>query len=538
MKLRQYFSNQQHFIVRENESYSFELQPKEQKSDNVIVEVLNGRLLAYKAFEQIKRQDDPPIYDHTRFLFGDIETLKYAILSLFFEQERTIAGYEFKGSYIIPLLKTSFPAVEITNIKNNKSDRRLTNADLQLDALESMFSNIYGGIIQHNIGNHGYRYVNRNNVKIEGFGFEPDVQLSKRKALLEYIERLCSSIKPQVVSIGSFATLNEEAINPVLFGIYPDEVLQESRLNRCTDDLVMEWIRAESVLYSNKVYIPLQVTHYLMKNIMNKYIFENSNGCAVGNSLIESRLYALLEVIERETFLHCWYRKDGFLKMDLEVFACSYIKAIEELFFSEGYQLHVYMLENNFHIPVVWAFLENVGEKGFFYSLTALGANVEIYSALKSALNELHLSFIGLQENLEAGMKRIKEIELQPIINNVEDHIYFFASNSVKPLFMDIKKRAKKLEPEDVFRNDFSDIDVYEEYDHIIRKIKDTRAYKDLLFVDLTLDEMKPFSLFCSKAILLGAIPLDFTQRFVRISPLIEEKLPYRLRRENVHPLA
>jgi thiazole/oxazole-forming peptide maturase SagD family component len=537
-KLRQDFSNQPHFIVRERSLNSFEIQSCEQDRGNVIVETLKGRILAYKASEEIDWQEKPPIHDRTRYSLGGIDTMKYVILSLFFAQDRITVGYEIKGNYIIPLLKVSCDIMEVSNIKKRRYDRRLTNTDLQMDLLESVFSSIFGGVIQQKIGDNGYRYVNRNDVTIEGFGFEPDYHLSKRKALLEYIERLCSSIKPKEVSIDSFANLDERAISPILFGTYPDEVLQESRLNRCTDDLVLEWIRAESVFNNNEVYIPLQVTHYLIKDVMHRYIYENSNGCAIGNSLIESRLYSLLEVIERESFLQCWYKKEGFQEIDLDVFACNYIRAFKELFLSEGYQLQVYMLENAFHIPVVWAFVENIDGKGFFYSLTALGANVEIYSALKSALHELHLSFMGLKENPEGSKKRIKEFELNPTIKNVEGHIYFFASKSVKPLFMDIKKRAKKIEAAEVFKNDFTNIDVNVEYNHVLRKIKETRKYRDLLFVDLTLDEMKPFSLFCSKAVLLGAIPLDFTQKFVRISPLIEEEVPYQLRREHVHPLA
>lgn len=46
------------------------------------------------------------------------------------------------------------------------------------------------------------------------------------------------------------------------------------------------------------------------------FVYETSNGCALGGSLEEAVLYGMLEVVERDSFLLTWYAQLPLPRLD------------------------------------------------------------------------------------------------------------------------------------------------------------------------------------------------------------------------------
>lgn len=116
----------------------------------------------------------------------------------------------------------------------------------------------------------------------------------------------------------------------------------------------------------------------------------NSNGLAIGNSIIEAQTFGLMELLERETFLNYWYLRRIPAKInDFDRITLSLIKDISQL----GYEVCIYNLENNYNLKIVWVIVFSKEDSSIFSSYTTTGCSFSLDLAMQQALKE---SFYGI----------------------------------------------------------------------------------------------------------------------------------------------
>lgn len=149
----------------------------------------------------------------------------------------------------------------------------------------------------------------------------------------------------------------------------------------------------------------------------------NSNGLAIANSFIESKVFSLLELIERDTFLNYWY-----LKKKPEI--VNSITALENNKYYEylqkyGYSIRIFSLKNEFDLEIVWVLIMASSDKQVFSSYTTTGCSFTFKSAVNSALRE---AFYGVATYTnKAAILDIGENALENGPKTISDHPCIYA---------------------------------------------------------------------------------------------------------------
>ena len=133
--------------------------------------------------------------------------------------------------------------------------------------------------------------------------------LSEMTAILEGLERSCG-IDPKgkrTVVHDSYRNL-ERALNPLSLGVHAKEqyAKKDYPFTPFHPDRKMNWVWGYSLIENEPILVPEQLAFGSM-GCGDGFVFETSNGCAIGGSLEEAIFYGIMEVLERDAFLMSWY---------------------------------------------------------------------------------------------------------------------------------------------------------------------------------------------------------------------------------------
>lgn len=207
-------------------------------------------------------------------------------------------------------------------------------------------------------------------------------------------------------------------------------------------DKQLSWVKTQSVCEKKSVLIPEQIAYFSSEQIVNarnepRYISETSNGTALGSNWYESSIAAILELIERDSFLVHWYTKskpkliiDNININDQEIqMILGYLEYID-------YKTHIFDITLETGIPAYWILLEYKGEDDKALSFyTAAGSNFNELKAIKSALIEASTSIKVFKEYMRIKYTDEELSLLQKDffqVKKLEDHLYLFSDNSMR----------------------------------------------------------------------------------------------------------
>ncbi|MDT0328059.1 TOMM precursor leader peptide-binding protein [Nocardiopsis lambiniae] len=146
-----------------------------------------------------------------------------------------------------------------------------------------------------------------------GYGRSIRFADSEVPALLEGVERVTGGHRhsgaPRVW--GSYSALAEDAVDPARLGLHEPEWHGHPAFEPIpyTPHTPTHWVWAWSTLEGRRVLVPEHVAFWHAGTGDTRFLYESSNGCAVGGDLAEAVLYGLFEVIERDAFLLAWYSR-------------------------------------------------------------------------------------------------------------------------------------------------------------------------------------------------------------------------------------
>ncbi|MFF0480861.1 TOMM precursor leader peptide-binding protein [Streptomyces sp. NPDC004435] len=214
---------------------------------------------------------------------------------------------------------------------------------------------------------------------------------SRTLAFLEGLERYAGTHRraPRAPVTGSWNELRERAVDPAECGFYAERTYREDPLVAPFDpDRAIPWEWGWSLRDGRPVLVPSRLVYYSAGLQADNFVFECSNGCAIGGSLEEAVLGGLLELVERDAFLNAWYGAARLPAVDLATVGGRASAAMAERAALQGYDVHV--LDNRIDLPVPVVTAVAVRRDGGPGLLSfAAAASLDPRAAVEGALSEV-----------------------------------------------------------------------------------------------------------------------------------------------------
>lgn len=371
---------------------------------------------------------------------------------------------------------------------------------------------------------------------------------SQLAAVLEGLERYCG-ITPRgkrPVVFDSYSRVKEVALDPTTVGLHAQVQYEQEDFPFAPfdPDNSIEWVWGYSFLQKRPILVPHLLAYYSL-GYEGSFVYETSNGCAVGGSLEEAILYGIFEVVERDSFLMAWYarlpcpRLDPYSSGDQELLLMIHrIKAVL------GYEVLLYNTTTENGIPSIWAIAK--GKPEHEVSLVcAAGAHLDPVRAAKGAVHEL-AGMISMVTN--RWKKRGSEAQAMCRdsyeVLQMDDHalLYCLPEAAARLQFL----IDDEVRPVRSFADEFPAMELNTDLTEDVKRVLDIfrRLQLDVIVVDQSSSETLRNGLHCVKVLIPGMLPMTFGHHLRRLEGIdrvldVPMKLGYvnrRLTPEELNP--
>lgn len=355
----------------------------------------------------------------------------------------------------------------------------------------------------------------------EGVGGRSDsYEMSELTAILEGLERFCG-IEPrgkrQIVR-DSYRNLEKIALNPAAVGLHDQEQYAKPHFpfKPFHPDQPMNWVWGYSFLQERPILVPELLAYYSLGQ-GEGFVYETSNGCAIGGSLEEAIFHAIMEIVERDSFLLTWYAQLPLTRLDLHSAEDKELKLmVERIREVAGYDLYFYNSTMEHGIPSVWAVAKNIKTKGVNL-ICAAGANPDPVKAVKSSIYELAGTMFRYDEILEKNRHVFKRMLVDPYtVRTMVDHgILYGLQEAEKRLdfLLDDKRPVRTFDEE--FKKPSRNLDLKVDLEEILEKFHQLNL--EVIVVDQSTPITQRNGLFCVKVLIPGMLPMTFGHHLIRV---------------------
>lgn len=364
-----------------------------------------------------------------------------------------------------------------------------------------------------------------------GYGRAFDYNTSTKCGILEALERYSGMYNKKSNSriFGSYEDVKENAVNPETLGLHDESQynMEGYLYKKYSEKLKYHWVWAWSMKHQKAVLIPEQMAYYapeLIREKSNRFVYETSNGCALGATIEEAILYGIFETIERDNFLVAWYNRLPLTEIDIENSMLKDVIQLKTYIESMGYEIHFFDMSMELKIPAVWGLIINPSRGAIVRTYSAAGAHFNPEIALRGALLEIVTS-ISIYE------KKYKDTKLQTRreemyrddakVTEFEDHVLLYSHPKALERLQYLikndrsKKTLREIYPEWYETNVFQHETLNEDLDEIIQRI--FQYYDDIYVVQSTGELLKKCKLSSCKVLIPGMNTMSFGHQYRRM---------------------
>lgn len=227
-----------------------------------------------------------------------------------------------------------------------------------------------------------------------GYGRSTRFTASEVPAFLEGVERVTGGrrLSGAATVRGSYADVAEDAVDPASLGLHEPEWYGHPSFEPVpyTPHTPTTWVWGWSTRERRRVLVPEHVAYWHAGRADERFLYESSNGCAVGGTLAEAVLYGLFEVVERDAFLLAWYSRTR-LRL-IEGADDPDLAHLTDLLTERGLRLRLFDLTCDLAVPTVLATVtapEEAVREGRAPALSlATGTHLDPRRALMAAVEE------------------------------------------------------------------------------------------------------------------------------------------------------
>lgn len=348
-------------------------------------------------------------------------------------------------------------------------------------------------------------------------------EMSELIAILEGLERFCG-IEPQgkrKVVRDSYHHLENQALNPVTVGLHENYQYEKPNFpfKPFNPDDLMNWVWGYSFLQERPILIPELLAYYSLGQ-GECFVYETSNGCAIGGSLEEAIFHAIMEIVERDSFLLTWYARLPLPRLDLSSANDKELQLmVDRIREVAGYDLYFYNSTMEHGIPSVWAVAKNRKSKGVNL-ICAAGANPDPVRAVKSAIYELAGMMYRHDEKLEQNRQKYEEMLQDSFaVRSMEDHGMLYGLPEAEErlsFLLDDHRPLCTFAKE--FKQPPANTDLKDDLQEILNRFRQLSL--EVIVVEQTTPIIKRNGLFCVKVLIPGMLPMTFGHHLTRVKGL------------------
>lgn len=264
----------------------------------------------------------------------------------------------------------------------------------------------------------------KNPIKL-GSGLSVDIEIAKKRAIYEALERFYSSKKPKNIYQSSIKNLKNKKI---IFWT-PDNIIYKN-------SETIDWVEGWSFYQKQKIMIPAEAVY--LKYGKNS----DSTGVAIHESFTKAVRNGILEIIEREAFIDLWLNKVVPLQIDLTSINSYQIEEIIKAVNKEGLELIVFISPNKYKIiSTISVIYDRHGQipSASFGSAAGLNLSEVVKKSLEEAL------MIRNTINILKNKKLFKMIAVNKVRTPIDRILFYsFPENNKYWKFL-LKSRPRKI---------------------------------------------------------------------------------------------
>jgi ribosomal protein S12 methylthiotransferase accessory factor len=357
---------------------------------------------------------------------------------------------------------------------------------------------------------------------------------SRSIATLEALERYCG-LRNDVLRgavRASFNNVADRAIDPRSLGLYPDDSYRIDGFPFLPFDAdrPLAWLPAHSFARGGPLLVPAAAAFYSPEATLDGALLgESSNGCALGSSVEDAAIHAVLELVERDAFLMMWYRRLRLPELSLAGLPLCVKHLIQKVELIAGFDIRAFISTMEHGIPSIVVAGQSRRADGPTVLVSA-GAHAQLEIAVGSAVHELAGLLLRVQHRFEeqrtSALAMLTDADL---VRTIEDHPMVNCLAEARSRFdflldgkPDLQALADNPAPPNLVEGTEK-----QRLDSMAGRLRAVGL--DLIVVDQTCSELHAAGLHCVKAIVPGLLPMTFGHRFRRL------KLP-RLSASTIYP--
>jgi ribosomal protein S12 methylthiotransferase accessory factor len=369
-----------------------------------------------------------------------------------------------------------------------------------------------------------------------GYGRTTDFKIARLVSMAEALERM-AGMRPRgkrTVVRGSYASLKDSALDPKTVGLYPEEryASEDMPFQRYSDDVAIPWVWAYSFARRGSVLVPETYAYYRTHGPGishgspgdRPFVYEISNGCALGSCLEEAVLHGLLEIAERDAFLMTWYARMPIPQLEPASARDPRIPLIlERIRHRTGYEVLIFSSTVEFHLPCFWVIgVDASGDPGRPKALCAAGSALDPEDGVVNALQELAAVIDWRVASYQNDTQRALDMVRDPTrVRMMEDHALLYCHQETFHRFDFMLNGAAEKWSFARLReltNWPRHVDLRGDLEEMIGRF--LRENLDVVVVDQTTPEHCAGGFVCVKVIVPGAVPMTFGHYARRVDGL------------------
>lgn len=423
-------------------------------------------------------------------------------------------------------------------IKRKPTDKRPPNPALSLRSLRKTFVDRRCGLIKHVFQNlqsdlmplfTSERPFQGGNHTDYNHGRAFNYHTSELISILEGVERYAGN-EPRdgIVALrGSRAQMvarfGERVVDPSIFILHTEGQREDPafRFEAYTDDLECGWVWGHSLCRREPILVPEQLGYYNIKSKpgipANRFVYDSSNGCALGGSLEDATLGGLHEVIERDAYFSTWYSRVSPVRIDIDSVEDRHSAALIARSKAAGFQVHLFDMTSEARIPVVGAMIVDPAEDAKVKSYCASACDGRWNDAIFAALAEVTTSMGVYRKNDTLDVERARAMfEDGSQVKEMFDHVLLYTLNeSLDRLRFLLDGEVRTLAQCRERYPDAMHLDLTEELQAECAKVLEMAS--DIIIVDQTFGELRELGLSAAKVLVPGLLPVTFGHQYRRV---------------------
>lgn len=399
-------------------------------------------------------------------------------------------------------------------------------------------------------------YSEPDNEAETGTGCALCLEQSKAVSIFEVVERYAGTLPRSKRSMvrASYHQLRRQkqpVLDPITLGLHSPEQYEQYKQN-CNHhrlvpyhhDLKFNWVWGYSFQKQSPILVPEHCAYYGIPTSEGNptFVFDVSNGCALGNCLEEAIFHGIMEVVERDAFLLTWYAQLSLPRLYLPSVTDPTLRLlIAHLEYHSGYTIYALNATLDHAIPCLYLLgIDEQQREGMPKAHVVAGSHPNPEQALLRALRELTTTLaFPLQEYQQDRAQVLQLFADSSLVETMEHHplVYYLPEAFDRLHFLYHTPRQQ------TFQEAFSDFYQHPpEHTDLRDDLEDLISYylkpgRDVIVVDQTAPEHLFCGLRCVKVLMPGMLPMTFGEHNRRIIGFERlHQLPFTLGYRS-HPL-